>query len=426
MRFSHAIATLCCSAALCSAVPGHAADRGHLNRCADATRELRGATSQVYKDRDVEPGEAQGAIAHINQHTERYNRAQKMLDSAGPWDPKDPDLAECVGLLQRAREYIEATQKKIKAAQEAATQQAPVMAAAKGEPKRRAFFLLAAVHAEPSARAFDNLKPAEAKALVESLAPVDAACQQAMPQATQTAPTLPARSPGGSEWRVGQVVLPASLADRAAWWCWISSHRTQLATRALGNVHVVAEGYGNHHIAFAEIFKAGEGWSGSADPWVFEVARDSKPFFAGLNKAVGGWYTAFGIPLPSEPFPGLAEQVGKVREAIVAAAARNTIEPGKNRDKALEGAAKSALAKIYPKVSVPAAWMDEAGWTVEQNSLGVPLRRFRSGQLVYRVAGDPWCLQRTFNWVETHMGGGKYQPPGSAGILGGARAVKCP
>lgn len=403
------------------------ATRGHMNRCSDATRELRGATSQMYKDRAVEPKEVQGAIAHINQHTERYNRAQRMLDSAGPWDPKDPDLAECAGLLASTKAYIEATQAKIKAAQAAGEKQAPVMEAAKGEPQRRAFFMMAAIHTDPKAQPFDNLKPAEAKALVDSLAPVDAACQGAMPDAAKTAPALPQRGPGGgTEYRSGGAVLPGNLSDRADWWCYLAMNRGELSRKALANVKVTAENYGNHHMAFADIIKAGPGWSGSADPWVFELVRDDKPFLSGLKAAISAWYQAFGVTLPEQPFPGLTEEISQVRAAIVAAAERNRIEPGSHHDKALEGAAKSALAKIYPKVATVASWMDEAAWTVEQNSLGIPLRRYRSGQVVYRVASDPWCQQRVFNWVETHMGGGKYQPPGAAGLIGGSRAVKCP
>ena len=404
-----------------------AASRGHMNRCGDATRELRGATSQMYKDRAVDPKEVQGAIAHINQHTDRYNRAQKMLDSAGPWDSSDPDLAECAGLLSSTKAYIAATQAKIKAAQAAGEKQGPVMDAAKGEPQRRAFFMMAAIHTNPKAQPFENLKPAEAKTLVDSLGPVQAACDSAMPDAAKTAPTLPQRGPGGgTEYRTGGTVLPGSLTDRADWWCYLAAHRAELTLKALGNVVVTSERYGNHHIAFAEIIKAGSGWSGNAEPWIFEVVRDDKPFLTGLKTAISAWYQAFGVAIPEQPFPSLTDEIGQVRAAIVAAAERNRIEPGKNHDKALEAAAKSALAKIYPKVATLATWMDEAGWTVEQNSLGVPLRRFRSGQMVYRVASDPWCQQRTFNWVETHMGGGKYQPPGAAGVMGGSRAVKCP
>ncbi len=409
----------------CIAVSGHAASRSTLNRCSDATRELRGASSMVYAERDVEPNEAQGAISHLNQHIERYNRAQKMLDSAGPWDAQDPDLAECADLLKRSRAYIDATSAKIKAAQAAAEKQGPVLEAAKGPEKRQAFFALAAVYANPKAKAFDNMKPEQAKAMVELLAPVDAACQQAMPEATKNAPAL-SKQHSATEHRVGGVTLPGSLGDRADWWCYVSSHRMELATTALGNVYVIAERYGNHRMIFDEILRAGTSWRGATEGWVLDIARDEKPFMAGLKTAIGAWYAAFGVPVPAQPFPGLAEDIVKIREAVTAAAARNTLEPGKDHDKAMEAGAKAAALKIYPKLAVVASWMDSATWTIEQNALGIPLDRFRSGQVAYRVANDPWCLQRTFNYVEPHMGGGKYQHAPGANLLGGVTIVKCP
>lgn len=406
--------------------PAWAASRSTLNRCSDATRELRGATRMVYLEQEVEPKEAQGAISHLNQHIERYNRAKSMLDSAGPWDPKDPDLAECAGLMQKSRAYIDSTTKKIQAAQTAATQQAPVLEAANGEERRRAFFLLATVHVAENATVFENLKPAQAKALVESLAPVEAACQQAMPEAAKTPlPALPQQN-GGSEHRAGGVSLPGNLSDRANWWCWISAHRKELTLRALGNVFVTAERYGNHKLIFGEILKAADEWNGNTEGWVLDVARDEKPFMAGLKTAIGSWYAAFGIAVPEQPFPGLAEQITQIRAAVAAAAGRNSIEPTKDHDKAMENSARSAATKLYPRVAAVASWMDAAGWTLEQNALGIPLNRYRSGQVVYRVGSDPWCVQRAFNWVEPHMGGGKYQSPGGASLLSGVRIAKCP
>jgi hypothetical protein len=348
-----------------------------------------------------------------------------MMDSAGAWDPQDPDLAECAGLMQKSRAYIDSTTKKIQAAQAAGEKQAPILEATKGDEKRRAFFMLASVQVNDKASAFDNLKPAQAKALVEQLAPVDAACQKAWPEAGKTVPSLPSqRSP--TEHRFGGAVLPGNLTDRADWWCYLASHRMELAAKALGNVYVVADRYGNHKLIFSEILKAGNEWSGSTEGWVLDIARDEKPFMAGLKTAIGSWYTAFALPVPEQPFPGLAEQIGQIREAVKAAASRNVVTPSKDHDKAMEGSARSAATKLYPKVTAVASWMDASGWTLEQNNLGIPLDRYRSGQVVYRVGGDPWCLQRSFNWVEPHMGGGKYQSPGGASLLGGVKIVKCP
>lgn len=403
-----------------------AATRGHKNRCNDAAREIRGATSMVYATRDVEPKEVQNAIAHINQHTDRYNRAKGMLDSAGPWEASDPDLAECAELLDKEKAYIDATIAKIKRAQEAGTKQAPVLAAASGEQQRRAFYTLATIAVQPQARLFDNLKPAEAKALVDTLAPVEEACKTAMPEAFAKQPALPGQNAGGLEYRTAGVALPGTLQDRADWWCWVSNHRGELSVKALGNLTVLAERYGNHHMVFPEIIKAGASWRGSTMGWVLDVYRDEKPFMTGLRAALADWYKAFGVPMPEQPFPGLAEQIAAVRAAVDGAASRNVIEPTKHHDKAMEAGAKAAASKLYAKVSTPAAWMDADNYTVEQNGLGIPLRRFRSGQVVYRVASDPFCMQRTFNYVEPHMGGGKYQAQKEASLLEGVTIVKCP
>ena len=422
MRVFQLTTLLSCALAL----PAAAADRPHLNRCSDATTELRGATAPMYKDRDVEPKEVQAATAHLNQHVERFNRAQKFLDSAGPWDQKDPDLAECVTLLQRERAYIENTSKKLQAAKALAVAQAPVLEAAKGDPQKRALYALATILVSDKTRVFDNLKPAEARAQVDSLAPVDAACQKAFPDTFKTAPVVVAGKPGSTETLIGGVAIPSGIANRVEWWCYVSAHRTELATKALANVNVVAEHYGNHVMAFEDVLKPGDAWSGAAPSWIFEVVRDEKPFVAALKKAVAEWYTAFGVAMPAEPFPGLAEQIAKLRAAVPAAAARNHAEPTQNHDKAMEAGAKAIAVKLYPKVTTVATWMNEAGYIIDQNSLGIPIDRYRSGQIVYRVGNDPWCLKQSFTYLEPHMGGGKYQTVTLTGLLGGAIVMKCP
>ena len=422
MRSAAAIFTL----SLFAAPSAFAASRGHMNRCSDATREVRGATQMVFADRAIEPKEVQSAISHINQHTERYNRAKGMMDSAGPWDAKGPDLSECGELLSKEKAYIDSTITKIKAAQLAGEKQAPVMKAAAGNDNREALMMLAALTVNPKGRVFDSQEPAQAKSIVDRLAPVESACKAAMPEAMNEMPATPTQGGGGGEYRSGGVVLPATLTDRADWWCWVSSHRMDLAAKALSNVPVMAERYGNHHYVFPEILKTGDAWSGSTEGWVLDIYRDEKPFMTGLNKAVGEWYAAFALAVPEQPFPGLSEQITAIRAAVDGAARRNRIEPSSAHDKSMEAGAKSAVSKLYSKVTPVAAWMDANNWTIEQNSLGYPTGRFRSGQVVYRVASDPFCLQRTFNYVEPHMGGGKYQSAAAAGLIGGVKIVKCP
>ena len=71
-------------------------------------------------------------------------------------------------------------------------------------------------------------------------------------------------------------------------------------------------------------------------------------------------------------------------------------------------------------------FMDEATYTVRTNALGVPLSRYRSGQIVYRVNNDSFCRQRSFSFSEAHQGGGSYVSGGDPTLFESTRAVKCP
>ena len=407
--------------ALVSAAPSWAADRAHMNRCSDATTELRGATAPIYKDRDIEPTEIAKASPHLTQHLERFNRAKKFLDSAGPWDPKDPDLRECVGLLSHELAYVEATSKKIQLARALAAQEGPVLEAAKGDAQHHGLLALATVLVSEKTAVFEHLTAAQAKAQVDSLAPVDAACQKAFPNAAKTPPEVHAGKWGTTEALIGGVALPSKLSENSTWLCYVAAHRAELVAKALLNVSV-----DNHDIAFGDVLKPGDAWNGSAPMWIFELAHDEKPWLAKRKVALAAWYKAFGVAMPADPFPGLAEEIGQIRKAVMAAAERNVPTPGTNHDKALEGGVRGVAAKLQPKVTTLATWLNEAGWTFEQNKLGVPIDRYRSGYIVYRVTGDPWCLQQPFTYTEPHIGGGKYQSSALEGMTGAGTAVKCP
>ena len=84
----------------------------------------------------------------------------------------------------------------------------------------------------------------------------------------------------------------------------------------------------------------------------------------------------------------------------------------------METRAKSYVGKLYPKMAILNTWMDEATYTVRTNALGVPLLRYRSSQIVYRVNND--------SFSEAHQGGGTYVTGGDPTLLESVRAVKCP
>ncbi len=409
---------------LASAAIAPAASRAHKNRCSDAVGVVRGAVGFVYNKQPVDPQKVAAAEAHLAQMAGRYKQALQQLDSAGKWDPNDPDLAECVGLMKPMRAYILTTQEKIKQAKAFAVKGGPILEAAKAHAVRNAFLTLAVVHVEPTANAFQNLTPVQAKQMVDLLANIAAACRQAMPEAMTTPP--PVAVLPGNEIRVGNVVLPGNIDTKPDWLCYVSAQRDQLALRALGNVMFSTPNYGNPDRTFKEIADKGTSWNGAADSGIFDIAANEAPFMGQMKAAAAEWYQAFGFPLPGQPFPGLAEKILAFRQAVNAAAARNPIQRLPHKYAPMETRARAYTGKLYPKMAILATWMDESAYTVRTNALGVPLSRYRSGQIVYRVNNDSFCRQRAFSFSEAHQGGGTYVPGGDPTLIEGTRAVKCP
>ncbi len=92
--------------------------------------------------------------------------------------------------------------------------------------------------------------------------------------------------------------------------------------------------------------------------------------------------------------------------------------------------AQKQIVKWYQEevkvvVAVKKAFMILDEWTIEKNALGVPLRRYRSGFVVFQVPGEKYCQVRSFTATEEYTGGGNYQK--ASGVrFGFPRFQKCP
>ena len=161
------------------------------------------------------------------------------------------------------------------------------------------------------------------------------------------------------------------------------------------------------------------------DTWVASMLVDPKDYFDKRAKAQAAENAASGVG--SAKGGGAVEGWLKELQAKVDEVAPQVkLPPAGGRDAGMEKSAAKALAGIFPDAKVAASQMDAAGWTIEKNGLGIPLSRFRSGQIAFSLPGSKWCLQRSFNWVEVYSGAGNYEPPGGASILGGTRFLACP
>lgn len=411
--------------ALAAVEGAEAATRMAMNRCSDAARTVRSAGRKHYEGKEVGPLDVQAATAHYNSVGGYFLRANAQLAQVpeGELDWKDPALKECHEELVAWKVYLAELKTKIQGAGAGAAVLGPFLAEVK--PFERALFTLAAAHLDPAADVFNGRKPEEVRQIADDMAKVEKLCGEKFPAAGKSPPAPPASS-GGQYQRVAGVAIPASFSQSADNWCWIAAHRSELIARGAGNRSVHVEGYGNVQLVLPELLKKYSAQNPGMDPWVAAMLLDPKDYFDKLRKAQSADDAASGVGSGAKDGGAVSGWLKELQAKVDAAAPQVKFPPAGGRDAALESAAAKALSRIYPDAKVAASHMDAAGWTIEKNGLGIPLSRFRSGQIAFSVPGSKWCMQRGFNWVETYSGAGNYEPPGGASILGGTRFLACP
>ncbi len=410
---------------LAAAEATEAATRMAQNRCGDAARTVRSAGRKHYEGKEVSPLEVKAAIAHYNSVGDYFLRANAQLGQVpkGELDWTDPQLKECHDELVAWKDYLAELKTKIQGAGAGAAVLGPFLAEVK--PYERGLFTLAAAHFDPAADVFNGRKPEEVRALADDMAKVEKLCGEKFPDAGKNPPAPPASS-GGQYQRVGGVAIPASFSQSADNWCWIARNRAELLGRAAGNRSVHVEGYGNVPLVLPELLKKYSAQRPAMDPWVAAMLLDPKDYFDKLAKAQAADNAASGVGSGAKDGGAVGGWLKELQAKVDAAAPQVKFPAGGGRDAALEKAAAKAVARIYPEAKVAAATMDAAGWTIEKNGLGIPLSRYRSGQIAFSLPGSKWCMQRTFNWVEIYSGAGNYEPPGGASILGASIFLACP
>jgi hypothetical protein len=146
----------------------HAASRQALNRCGDAVRTMKMASSKQYKGRNISPLETKNALAHFKQVAESWKRAQAQLGQIPKeeLDWEDLGLQECRVALGEWQTYIGELKQKISGAAAGATAHEPFLAAV--QPHRSAFLVLAAAHLNPAADVFNGRDAASERSWLES------------------------------------------------------------------------------------------------------------------------------------------------------------------------------------------------------------------------------------------------------------------
>ncbi len=69
---------------------------------------------------------------------------------------------------------------------------------------------------------------------------------------------------------------------------------------------------------------------------------------------------------------------------------------------------KSSIDRLYGKQGKLLKVRHRADWKVVQNRLGIPTHRYRSGYVLVKVEGEPYCQLRSWTMRQAHQGGGRY------------------
>ncbi|MBL8157487.1 MAG: hypothetical protein JNM70_25205 [Anaerolineae bacterium] len=70
--------------------------------------------------------------------------------------------------------------------------------------------------------------------------------------------------------------------------------------------------------------------------------------------------------------------------------------------------------------------MLKSEWGITKNGLGIPIRRYRTGVMLYRKTGEELCRYREFTYEEEYAGGGTYSKSEKVWFSEGMKLVKCP
>ncbi len=70
--------------------------------------------------------------------------------------------------------------------------------------------------------------------------------------------------------------------------------------------------------------------------------------------------------------------------------------------------ARKTVLAWHPSAKIVKNFMDNAGYHIDRNALGVPVARRIYGGIIFQVPGEPWCQYRTFRAREEYKSGNSY------------------
>lgn len=223
----------------------------------------------------------------------------------------------------------------------------------------------------------------------------------------------------------GKLVPVEPLHANPSNWCYVASGAEKLMNILLKRKRWAVEGWGMPLMQIPELLeRLPTKPETGMDAWLAVMVIDDAEYKAAFDKVVDAYLDELGYKSTGAFYEPIAEALAKLRTAIDEAAPKNTFVDTGYHHPSLEARAATSLKKIFANATPVRSMMDAPGYTIEKNRIGIPLDRYRSGQILFKMPKTPHCLARTFNYVEDYAGGGTYAP-GEVKILGSTRFTSC-
>jgi hypothetical protein len=218
----------------------------------------------------------------------------------------------------------------------------------------------------------------------------------------------------------------ASLRYAYGTWCALAAKRKEIVRKNMDKLlKKLFNGYVRVLDRFVRNVTKGDGFILSSNVhYLFNPQKSA----AAIKKTVAGWSRITGVNLNSA---GLVKRwyalAAKAKELVGKAVPKWSF-PSKKfryRHRRSQKIAKKTFRKFFGRISVKKIKIQEKRWVIVKNSLGIPLRRYRVGAIVFKIRKEPWCRLMKFSYTEPYKGRGRYQKSDKVYVKRYVRFQRC-
>ncbi|MCC7437892.1 MAG: hypothetical protein IT211_05290 [Armatimonadetes bacterium] len=206
----------------------------------------------------------------------------------------------------------------------------------------------------------------------------------------------------------------------------VAAARNQIAERSVrATVQQGLELWTREADRLASGLQNNDGWVRPSGNIMYKLVFEREEGHADLMKNITPKYEAVGLAVPADIFAELDAKLDALWATIEAAAPSFTWPTDLKKDGTIEGIAKKKMGGVAG-ITVLKTGMLKNEWGITKNDLGIPIRRYRTGVILYSKAGEKLCRYREFTYEEEYAGGGTYSKSEKVWFSEGMKLVKCP